>query len=102
MRKADMAAKSGVFADMFEVGEAEEVAEVPLTESSEVLEAMLRMCAGGNFALGDLGMVRALHEASDKYQVSSLVRAFGLARDLRRSLSSQMEAGSAQVWQILR
>lgn len=75
--KAKLANKSGVFADMFEVGESGEgVDEVPMTETSEVLEALLSSCDGKN----QVGLTRngdlpwPVFKAFDKYDVSCPAR----------------------------
>ncbi len=72
-KKDELVAKSGMFRDMFEVAEAGEgVAEVPVTESSRVLEAVLRVSAQGRVGLDDLVFLSELDDVSDKYQVSQV------------------------------
>lgn len=72
MSKEALAEYSGVFRDMLEVADNDEVAEVPLAESSEVLEMFLPFCLDKNTprfvwaGLEKWSVIKAL----DKYDVS--------------------------------
>jgi hypothetical protein len=72
VRQSDLRAGSGVFRDMLEVGTGAGMDVVPLTEPSEVLEAVLFFCTPSSaykFEVGDK-LVWAICNAFDKYDVS--------------------------------
>lgn len=85
MHKKRLGASSIVFEDMFEIGSGGGVAEVPVAESSEVLEAVLPYCYPVRNPAFDLTRPCAVDviRTFDKYDVSHPSRDWPSPRDPR-------------------